>query len=314
MGQYQDQNLKSLEYQKRVKYEQKNLVSKSLSNFNPEMKYQTNQNTFQSYPSFQMNQSFTGGGYGESQYFTSSHQPNQHFGLNHSQNVKVNHSNFGNISTQLNPRRKKRQVVQSLEESHRRGIREFIPSHRQKEREMNVRGMRQVENQRKPEENNTQWGLKIDKINPSLEKLGKHNFLKDRSSEIHINGVNSNEMSTKLHEELLKIGEISELKMKWLNNGDMQVKFKYPESARKAMELLDGRKIGDTTLKVTQVFQIIPSFKPKIGKIFRKTRLPKIQESGNSSDGEKVSSSENDIASPQQNIESDQENHELIEK
>ena len=110
-----------------------------------------------------------------------------------------------------------------------------------------------------------------------------------------------------------EIGEILELKMKWLKRGDMQVKFKREESAKKAMEIFDGMEMDGTKLQVTQVFQLLPSFKPKFGKVFHKTELQMINETEDNSEGEKVSGSDNEQYSPlAKKLEN--ENHERIEK
>lgn len=51
-----------------------------------------------------------------------------------------------------------------------------------------------------------------------------------------ISGINTRDLSSYLHHELEQIGEILEMRMKWLNSGHMNVKFASPESAKKAME------------------------------------------------------------------------------
>lgn len=189
-----------------------------------------------------------------------------------------------------------------------------MPSNRQNKNAKSLAGNAyEKRDQGEDDANQGQWGLKVDKINSSVSKFRKHNLNKKRSKEIKISGVTSKGMSSVLHQKLNEIGEIIELKMKWLNRGDMQVKFKHEESAKKAMELFDGMEMEGTKLQVTQVFQLLPSFKPKFGKVFRQTCLQQIKEDEDSSEGEKASSSENDKNSPQA-LQKKLENHKLIER
>mmetsp|Transcript_24422 Transcript_24422/g.24317 ORF Transcript_24422/g.24317 Transcript_24422/m.24317 type:complete len:242 (-) Transcript_24422:1634-2359(-) len=168
----------------------------------------------------------------------------------------------------------------------------------------------EADNQKTPK-----WGLKVDKINPSLGKLRKPDFLKTPSSEIMISGIHTRELSSYLHHELEKIGEIVEIKMKWLKSGDMLVKFADPNSAKKAMAVFDGIYLWGAKLKVTQILKLKNVFKPKIGRFLNKTKLlPQIKENEESSDGEKVSSSENEKYSPTSIIDNEEDTLELIKK
>jgi RNA recognition motif-containing protein len=93
----------------------------------------------------------------------------------------------------------------------------------------------------------------------------------------------------------------------------MQVKFKDEKSAREAMERLDGMEINGVKLQVTQVFQLIGSFKLKFGRNFNQTRLQQIKESEDSDDADPESSNDNE-SYPHTIEEDENDNHEQIEK
>lgn len=315
---YQEPRMHQQDHTQRVRHE--NLVGQSLPSFNPESDPRSQENAMSS--TSVLNQSFSGRDMRPAQYLTpSSHYSGQHSTLNQSQNANMFEPRDGDLgSTAFHTKPKNNSGIKSLKDNHRRGRREFFPSHRMKRGGMNFGknsgknqssdANRSSEGQKRP-----QWGLKVDKIKPSVGKLRKPDFLKTPSCDIMISGINSKRMSSYLHQELQKIGEIIELRMKWLNSGDMQVKFAHPESAKKAMDLFDGCYLSGTKLKVTQILQLNTAFKPKIGRFFNKSKLlPQIKENEESSDGEKVSSSENEKYSPNSIRENDVDTLELIKK
>jgi hypothetical protein len=80
------------------------------------------------------------------------------------------------------------------------------------------------------------------------------------------------------------------------------------------MDLYDGVDLWGTKLKVTQILKLNTAFKPKIGRFFNKNNLPQIKENEESSDGEKLSNSENEKYSPSNIVENDVDTLELIKK
>lgn len=128
------------------------------------------------------------------------------------------------------------------------------------------------------------WNLSLSKINTSVLNFRRLSNLRSKSRVIKISGVRL-DMTPNLHHHLQKIGDVIELQMKWIEKGDMQVKFKSEKSAKEAMEKLDGMEMNGSKLQVTQMFQL-KSFKPKLKMGFPCTKLTKIQETEDSDDGE----------------------------
>lgn len=135
--------------------------------------------------------------------------------------------------------------------------------------------------------------------------------MRRKSKVIKISGVKP-EMAPDLHHQLQKIGDVIELQMKWLNRGEMQVKFRDEKCAREAMEVLDGIEMNGSKLQVTQVFHILP-FKPKLKMGFHQTKLGLIKESEDSDDADPASSNE-EGSFPPTIEEIENENQEQIEK
>lgn len=130
--------------------------------------------------------------------------------------------------------------------------------------------------------------ISFKKGDSSVQKFRRKNLLRTKSRVIKISGVNKG-MTGDLHSQLQKIGDVVELQMKWLSQGDMQVKFKDEKSAREAMMFLDGMEMNGSKLQVTQVFQIVHPFAGKLRRVFPQTKLGLIKESEDSDDQEKIS-------------------------
>ncbi len=315
---YEEARVHQQDHPDRIRHD--NLVGQSLPNFNPGIDSREQKDARNNVSV--LNQSFTERDMRPAQYLIpSTHYSGQHSTLNKSQNANMFEQRDRTLgSTAFHNKPKNNSGIKSLKDNHRKVRREFFPSNRKKRGGMNF-GKNSGKNQSSEinrgseDQKRPQWGLKVDKIKPSVGKLRKPDFLKNPSSDIMISGINSRELSSYLHQELQKIGEIIELRMKWLNSGDMQVKFAHPDSAKKAMDLFDGIYLWGTKLKVTQILQLNTAFKPKIGRFFNKSNLlPQIKENEESSDGEKVSSSENDKYSPNSIMENEIDTLELIKK
>lgn len=138
----------------------------------------------------------------------------------------------------------------------------------------------------------------------------RKNFIRNKSKVIKISGV-TQDMTPIIHKELNNIGEVVELQMKWLNQGDMQVKFRDAKSAREAMELLDGMELNGSKLQVTQVFQL--QFNKRLKASFPTTKLQLIKEDDDSEDADPPSNGENN-SFPTNGNDSEKESHEQIEK
>ena len=145
-----------------------------------------------------------------------------------------------------------------------------------------------------------------------VQKFRRKNILRNKSKVIKISGVNK-DITTELYNLLQNIGDIIELKTKWVNRGDMQVKFKDEKSAKKAMDKLDGMVINGCKLQVTQVFPIFASLNAKNKAGFHQTKLGLIKESEDSDEPDR-GSSEDDKSSLQKIEETENESFEQIEK
>jgi hypothetical protein len=296
------------------KIAQQNLVSQSFDNFNLEQKFindQRKQEYYQHPP--MLNQSFNAGDAGMHQYFTPGHHNRMQNNPMQPQGFNMTQDQFRNTTNGFYPDVKQRTGFTSLQQSHKMGTRCFVPSNRQYKTNVPLQNAKSPCTARVPSLGNTaQWGLKVNKISSSVKKFRRNNLMRNKSKEIKISGVTP-EITPSIHQELLKIGDITELKMKWLNRGDMQVKFRDEKSAREAMERLDGMEINGTKLQVTQVFQLLGSFKLKFGRNFNQTRLQQIKESEDSDDADPESSNDND-SYPQIVEEDENDNIEQIEK
>lgn len=146
----------------------------------------------------------------------------------------------------------------------------------------------------------------------SVTKFRRNNLWRNKSRQINISGVRT-DMTRDLIEKLQSIGEIIELKMKWLERGDMQVKFKDEASARQAMEELDGIVIDGSRLQVTRAFQLQPTFRNRLKGVYQQTWLQQIKEDEDSDDPDQITSNSGQ-SFPQTIDDISEDNHEIIEK
>lgn len=207
------------------------------------------------------------------------------------------------------PEMKQKSLISSLRHSYNRGTRHFVPSNRNPAPNISLESSKSPDTLKLPDQGQyPQWNVKP-RVTTPVMSFRRKNFLRNKSKVIKISGV-THSMTPAIHTELNKVGEIIELQMKWLNQGDMQVKFRNEKSAKEAMDLLDGMEINGSKLQVTQVFQL--EFNRRLKPNFHKTKLQLIKESEDSDDADPPSSNENN-ALPETILENEGEHIEQLE-